>query len=150
MLREISVEIIINQREHKNVVFWFQKFFKRIYNYFVTNNFKTLCKRNSIDVEINFHHSWKFHNNILKHFWKCIKDLCWSVFAIRVIAKFNYDFIYVYEMRYIDLKNFHFYNESRNNLQMLRLHQRFAHTINLNFVIQHDHFFLSFVFYLNI
>ena len=37
------------------------------------------------------------------------------MFAIRVIAKFDYDFVYVYEMRHIDLKDFHFYNELRND-----------------------------------
>ena len=135
MLCEVNVEIVANQREYQNVVFWFQKFFKRIYIYFVINNFKTLCKRNSVDAEINFHHSWKFYNNILKHFWKCIKNLCRNVFAICVIAKFNYNFICIYEMRHINLKNFRFYNRSRNNLQTSRLRQRFAHIIDLNFII---------------
>ena len=74
-----------------------------------------LYERNSIDAEIDFHHSKKFYNNILKHFQKCIKDLCWNVFAIRVIAKFDYDFICIHKIHYIDLKNFRFYNESRNN-----------------------------------
>ena len=34
------------------------------------------------------------------------------MFTIRVITKFNHDFIYVYKVRYINLKNFYFYNES--------------------------------------
>ena len=57
------------------------------------------------------------------------------MFVIRVIAKFDHDFIYAYEMRHINLKNFRFYNESRNNLQTLYLRQRFIYIINLNFVI---------------
>ena len=85
------------------------------------NNFETLCERNSVDVKINFHHLKKFYNNVLKHFQKCIKNLCRNVFTIRVIAKSNRNFVCVYKMRHINLKNFRFHNESRNDFQTLRL-----------------------------
>ena len=37
------------------------------------------------------------------------------MFAIRVIAKFDRDFICVHEMRYINLKDFRFHSELRND-----------------------------------
>ena len=99
------------------------------------NDFETLYKRNSVNTEVDFHHSWKFHKNDLKHFQKCIKNLCQNVFAIDVITKFNRAFICVHKMRHINLKSFYFYNELKNDLQTLRLRQRFAYIINLNFII---------------
>ena len=70
--------------------------FKRIYNYFIINEFKLSNKHDLINRKINFHHSRKFHDNVLKYLRKYIKDLRRNIFAINVVNEFNRCFIYVY------------------------------------------------------
>ena len=76
--------------------FNFKNFSNEFMNCFITNELKSLNERNSINKEIDFYHSKKFHDDILKYFRKYIKDLRYSMFAIDIINGFNYHFICVY------------------------------------------------------
>ena len=60
------------------------------------NELKLLKKRDSINRKIDFYYSKKFHDNILKHFQKSIKNLRRDMLAINVVNKFNRCFICIY------------------------------------------------------
>ena len=135
LLRKINVEIAANEREYRNSVFWFQELFERVYNYFITSEFESSNKRDSINRKIDFHHSKKFHDDVLKYFRKYIKDLRQNMLAINVVNEFNRRFICVYRACQIDLKDFRFHSESRYNFQLSHLRQKFVHAINVNVII---------------
>ena len=46
--------------------------------------------------KIDLYHSRKFHDDVLKHFRKYIKDLRWNIFAISVVNELNRCFICIY------------------------------------------------------
>ena len=115
LLRKINVEIVTNEREHRNFIFWFQEFLERVYNYLITNELESSNERNSINRKINLYHLKKFHDDVLKYLRKYIKDLRRNMFAINVVNEFNRRFICVYRTCQINLKNFCFYSELKDN-----------------------------------
>ena len=134
-MRKINVEIAANEREYRNSVFWLQKLFERVYNYFITNEFKLSNERDLINRKIDLHYLKESHDNFLKYFWKCIKDLRRDMLAINIVNEFNRRFICVYQTYQIDLKKFYFYSESKHNLQSSRLRQKFISAVNVNVII---------------
>ena len=135
MLCKINVEIVANKREHRNFIFWFQKFLEWVYNYFITSELESSNKRDSINKEIDFHHLKRFYDDVLRHFRECIKNLRRNIFIISVVNELNCRFICVHRACQIDLKNFCFYSKLKHDFQLLRLRQEFAYAVNVNIII---------------
>ena len=60
------------------------------------NELKSSNERNSVNRKIDFYHSRKLHNDVLKYFRKCIRNLRRNILAINVVNEFNRRFICVY------------------------------------------------------